>query len=74
MDLIGKLEYVWYPKKLPYANQNDTSIKGLLDMVDRVWEGRYQYRKDLQKIMPRIIDKTFSLGDKVGEIVNNKVS
>jgi len=74
MDLIGKAEYVWYPKNLPYENQQDTSTKGLLDMVDQLWEGRYQYRKDLQNIMPRIIDKTFSLGDRVGEIVNNEVS
>ncbi len=74
MDLLGKAEYVWYPKNLPYENQQDTSMKGLLEMVDQLWEGRYQYRKDLQNIMPRIIDKTFSLGDRVGEIVNNKVS
>lgn len=74
MDLIGKAEYVWYPKNLPYENQQDTSTKGLLEMVDQLWEGRYQYRKDLQNIMPRMIDKTFLLGGKVAEIVNNKVS
>lgn len=74
MDLIGKAEYVWYPKNLPYENQQDTSMKGLLEMVDQLWEGRYQYRKDLQNIMPRIIDKTFLLGDRIGEILNNKVS
>jgi polysaccharide pyruvyl transferase WcaK-like protein len=37
MDLIGKAEYVWYPKNLSHENQQDVSIKGLLGMLDKLW-------------------------------------
>jgi polysaccharide pyruvyl transferase WcaK-like protein len=74
MDLIGKAEYVWYPKNLTHEKQQDVSTRGLLNMVDRLWEGRDEYREDMQDIMPRIIDKTFSLGDRVGEVINNNGS
>jgi polysaccharide pyruvyl transferase WcaK-like protein len=74
MDLIGKAEYVWYPKNLPNEKEQDISTKGLLKMIDRLWEDRIQYRQDLQQIMPEIIDRTFSLGDRVGELINNNHS
>jgi len=74
MDLIGKAEYVWYPKNLPNEKEQDISTKGLLEMIDRLWEDRFQYRQDLQQIMPEIINRTFSLGDRVGELINNNHS
>jgi len=70
MDLLGKGDYVWYAKDLPNEGKQDTSTKRLLDMIDQLWGERNQYRDDLQSIIPDMINRAFSLGDRVADIID----
>lgn len=69
MDLLGKGEYVWYPNSLPRARQKSSTIEDLLEMLDKLWEERLEHRRDLMEVIPNVIDKAFSLGSKLKELL-----
>jgi len=69
MDVIGKPDYTWHPKRIQGVESHDTSIDALVRMVDRLWENREHYRQDLSLVAPKLVQRAFSLGDKLSKII-----